>query len=403
MNLDTVLTVVFLVLLGFFLYIRRRKIVLQKILFPLLYLVMYKTKRGLKSMDWVASKFGKPLKYLGYLVVFVGFAGMILLMYQLFLTLYNLIAAPEAPSGVGVVLPIQVKGVFYVPFIYFIISIFTLAVLHEFSHGVFARRAGVKLKSAGFAVLGILIPVIPAAFVEPNEKQLQKKKKSEQLAVFAAGPFANIAAALLLAVLAAYLFFPMVAGINSPDGMVITDFSNESAAKNAGISAGEKIIQIENSEIKSYSDLVNATKELKPRQKITIETDKGSYELTLGSNPLNKSLPYMGVFIEQETRIKPGYSENFNTFVNKPLIWFAGNPFKLDMYHRMGLLGWLILLNFGIGLFNLVPMGPVDGGRMLKVVLDRFFKKERAEMLWKNISTIVLALVLVIVVFGFLK
>ena len=74
--------------------------------------------------------------------------------------------------------------VFYVPFWYWLIALFILAVVHEFAHGVIGERWGVRIKSSGFAFLGILAPIMPAAFVEPNEEDLAKKKWWQKIAVF---------------------------------------------------------------------------------------------------------------------------------------------------------------------------------------------------------------------------
>ena len=80
--------------------------------------------------------------------------------------------------------------------------------------------------------------------------------------------------------------------------------------------------------------------------------------------------------------------------VNGGLIWAAGNPYKLSFYSQTGLLGWMWILNLGIGFFNLVPLGPVDGGRMLKVGLERILKKEIAASIWKWTGITVLGIIL---------
>jgi len=38
----------------------------------------------------------------------------------------------------------------------------------------------------------------------------------------------------------------------------------------------------------------------------------------------------------------------------------------------------------GIGLFNLVPLGPIDGGRMLQVVLQKFSKNKKGNEVLNN-------------------
>jgi len=64
-----------------------------------------------------------------------------------------------------------------------------------------------------------------------------------------------------------------------------------------------------------------------------------------------------------------------------------------------GLLNWLIILNLGIGLFNLIPIGPIDGGRMMHLVLLKVFKNgEKANRVWHSISLVFLLIVLVIII-----
>ena len=55
-NTDFVLMIAFALVLTIILLINRKRVELQKILFPLLYLIMYKTKWGLKKMDSIANK-----------------------------------------------------------------------------------------------------------------------------------------------------------------------------------------------------------------------------------------------------------------------------------------------------------------------------------------------------------
>ena len=38
------------------------------------------------------------------------------------------------------------------------------------------------------------------------------------------------------------------------------------------------------------------------------------------------------------------------------------------------LLQWLFIISFGVGLFNLLPLGPIDGGRMFRTLLSYFIK-----------------------------
>ena len=56
---------------------------------------------------------------------------------------------------------------------------------------LFAKRFNIKIKSSGFAFFGIFLPLIPAAFVEPDEKQLKKSKFFEKVSLLGAGSTSN--------------------------------------------------------------------------------------------------------------------------------------------------------------------------------------------------------------------
>jgi len=174
LDFQSISAIIFLILLSIYVYLKKDKLKTHG-WFPFFYFCMYKTKFGLKFMDTVAKKFRKTVKFLGYAGIVIGFLGMILLSFSLIQNIFSLLTTPEAQPGVGLVLPFKVKGAFFVPFFYWIISIFIIALVHEYAHGVVARAHNIKVKSSGFAFLAILIPIIPAAFVEPDEKKFKEK------------------------------------------------------------------------------------------------------------------------------------------------------------------------------------------------------------------------------------
>ena len=393
MNPQSIGAVVFIFLMALFLVIERKKITLQKILFPFLYFVMYRTKFGLNFMDKTAKRFSKPLQYISYFAIFLGFAGMILISFALVQNIFTLLTKPQAAPGVGIVLPFEVKGAFYVPFFYWIISIFVIAIVHEFSHGILARKYDMKIKSSGLAFLGVLLPVIPAAFVEPDEKELKKRPAKQQLSVFSAGPFANILLAFIVVGITMLIITPVSDSIIEADGVLVTGLIKDKPypAEKAGMNANELIKSIDNIETKYLINFSTLFQDKKPGDIVTITTNRSTYNISLAENPENASKPYLGVYVQQHTKIKESFEKKYGKFLPLVIIWV------------IGLLYWLYVLNLGIGLFNLAPMGPLDGGRMLLVALQKFLPEEKAVKYWKNIGFIFLGLVLINVLFAFIR
>ena len=355
---------------------------------PIFYAVMYRTKFGLIWMDKVGKKHKNLIRHIGYGGIIIGFLGMVLICFLLFKNLIPLLTKPEAPSGAGLVLPVKGGGIFegvifFVPIEFWIISIFIIALVHEYAHGVLARAHDIKVKSSGFAFLGAIVPIIPAAFVEPEEKILQKRPVRQQLSVFAAGPLANIVLGFLCLGILIFGLAPLSAKIVEADGVEITGFvEGDFPAKNSGIEIGEIIKEIDSTKTTYVENLSKQLSKVNPGGTVKIVTDKNTYNIKTVKNPENESKSYLGAYLKQSTNIKPRIFEKYGTFMPNTFFWFVE------------LVTFLFILNLGIGLFNLLPIGPLDGGRMLHVTLLKYFKKEKAMLIFSNVSLFLLLVVL---------
>lgn len=389
MDIQGIAAIVFILLMAIFLYLNRSKIKMQSVFFPLLYFVMLRTKIGLKSMDSFAKRFPRLLTWLGNIGFVIGFFGMAFICYELVKNTVNLLLKPEVAAGVQPVLPFEAKGVFFVPFIYWIISIFVIAVVHEFSHGIMARVHGLKIKSSGLAFLGIVLPIVPAAFVEPDETRLVKRSVKAQLSVFAAGPFANILLAGLVILLIVYAANPAVAHIFDAKGVKVVSTVKDGPFYNAGIQPEEIITHIEGKPVTYVSNLTDILDKYQPGQRIIVKTNISTYAVTLSGNPKNESRPFLGIGTRQYTEPKTEFTDKFGSFLPLVIIWI------------IGLLYWLFILNLGIGLFNLMPIGPIDGGRMLKLACERIHAK-KGPAIFRFVSMFFLMVVLFNVIAGFI-
>ncbi len=384
-NLDLLFLVGFGFLLLIIVLFNKKSVEFQKIAFPLLYVVMYRTKLGLKAMDVFAKKFGKTLRYLQYIVIFIGFLGMAAIIFFLLKGMFDYLFKEGLPP-VGILLPgVEVApGLPTISFWHFIIAIFVLAVVHEFSHGIFARYYDVKVKSSGFAVFGILLPILPAAFVEPDEEQLSKRKKREQLAVLAAGSFANFLTATVVFLIFILIVAPWTNGMVSFNDVEVVKVEENKPAFNAGIKENERIISLNNRIINNVSDFVDEMSKVKPGNNVMIATDKNNYEFKSEENPNNASRAYIGIFVQPVMEFKDDVVNKYGNGFIKTAFWFRY------------LLFWIWVANVGVGLFNLLPLGIVDGGKMFYLALLFFIKDEnKSKRVWKYVGIALGILILI--------
>src|SRR3989344_2716377 len=201
MNIDIIFAVIFYLLLFLFYLLKKDKFEVKgKILF------IYRTKFGIKLMDKIAKKLRFFLTPLSYLSIFVGFAGMAFILFVLLKGTFDLLFIPNTQPALAPVLTgVKVPGLPSLSFWHWIITIFIVALVHEFSHGVFARLFSLKVQSSGFLFLG---PIL-GAFVEPDEKKLEKSPKRQQLAILSAGPFSNIALAFIILLIINFVSAPI--------------------------------------------------------------------------------------------------------------------------------------------------------------------------------------------------
>ena len=378
MDLNLISAIIFYSLVILFIYLKRDKFIVQS---KIVYL--YKTKFGLKLMDRIANFCPRFLSFLGYLGVFTGFVGMFFIVIMLIHGAWSLIVNPSALPSVAPIIPgVKIPGSpVYVPFWYGIISLFVIICIHEFSHGVLSRVHKVPVRSSGFGMMAIF----PIAFVEPDESRIQKISKKKQLSIFAAGPFSNILTAIIVISFAFFFTFPFQVSMVSYDGVYFSEVIPDNPAYLAGVPTDVVFTHLNNISINSGPDFFSALDSFSPGDTLVLSNSDVSYSIISSSNPENPSLPYLGV-----RGILSSYI--INPSVNKYKFYF------FDILND--LLSWIFILSFGIGLANLLPLGPVDGGRMLSLV---FNKKKYLSVVVKYLSLFVLFLLLFNLFFPYLR
>lgn len=342
------------------------------------FMAMYRTKIGLKLMDKLGVKHSEFFKWLGYIGIGVGYIGLFVIVFFLLKNLVTLLSVPGAQSAVSLVVPgVKVPGSpITIPLITGWIALFLVILIHEFSHGVIARAHKIPVKSSGIFFFGPLM----GAFVEPEEKKLRKASDTAQYSVYAAGPFSNVLLALLCLFLLTYAFAPLNTMMVDEVGVELAGVTEGYPAIEAGLDAGMVITKIGDVDVINYQELSSNLMRVRPGDQVEITADGKLYRFVAAESPSNPNQGYLGIMTS-----------------NKPVTQLKKEGWLFNVLHAI--LAWITelfaitgILSLGIGLANLLPLGPVDGGRMLQVTFEKTKGEKKGLLWWKRISLATLAL-----------
>lgn len=340
--------------------------------------IMWKTQRlrGLISkINHISPKFWRWYMNVG---VIVAFGAMIFITYTIISTLPSVF---ETPS-VSVVIPgVDIPGSqIYVPFVYGLIALATVLVVHEFSHGIQAVGEKIPIKSIGL----LLFAIIPGAFVEPDEDKLKEAKRTSRLRVYAAGSIANVT----LAVIALLLVSLLSGGIPQffeEDGIAIDRVVPDSPSD--GILKEGMVLQaIDDQKINDSESYVNIIGSYSPGDNVTVKTDQGTYNVVLDKNPNNDSRGFFGIQANKHFEL-----------VNDSL-----GPLPWILFELIELFQWVAMLNLGIGLFNLLPIKPLDGGYILEILLSYKLSEQHYKPIVNALSAVLAMVIVFSIVAGFI-
>ncbi len=332
-------------------------------------LLMRRTKRFRDTIDSIAQRHKTFWGAFGTLGVVVAIVVMILGSLLLIDQTVK-IATGALKEGARFILPgpaasLDVPGVLFVPWWIWIIAIAFVIIPHETMHGIMCRIDKVRIKSVGW----ILLLILPGAFVEPDENQLEKQSRKTKMRVYAAGSFINVFLAgiilLLLILISSAFFVPSGVAFQAPD--------NSSFGKNVTAS----IIEISGQRINSIDQLRNELAKHEPGDAIEVKTA----ELDSGA-PIFSPLPSSGLVIndknaESHTLVLQGASDN------RPVLGIAviGTSYVFLLGSGMlvfyMLLFWLFAISFFVGLVNILPIKPLDGGFLFEEIVKKFTKHHK--------------------------
>jgi len=344
-------------------------------------LLMRRTLRMRDLIDSIAQKsprFWKLFMNIG-IPVSVFFMG--LMIYFIILSLKTFTTAPPAsPILPGVDYP---GNPIYLPLGYGLIGLATVIVVHEFAHGILARVEGIKIKSIGVLLLGVL----PGAFVEPDEEGVKKASRLAKLRIYAAGSIFNLSLAFI-ALLIVFLVsnFAIAPSFHS-DGIEITSVVPNSPAEGI-LKEGMIIYSINGKSTNNITEYANTLNKTKIGDELTFQTNQGIFKVKTGSNPNNSTRSYIGIRSTE------------HQVINEDIAVKYGNTLPWILFYLKDLFNWIFLLNFVVGTFNLLPMKPLDGGHIFEEILSYKLSKETVKPIVNGVSFVLIAFLVVSLIYG---
>jgi membrane-associated protease RseP (regulator of RpoE activity) len=387
-------------------------------------LLIWRTLRFRKFIDWLARP-ARMWKAFGDFSIAFAFISMVLMVGLLAVSAVRVVGTPAGSVRVEQVIGLPAINPL-IPLWYGIFGLSVAILVHEGCHGILSRAESIVVRS-----VGLLLFVVPiGAFVEPDESQMRKAPLRKRLRIFAAGPASN----LVLAAVCAVVFSSAFVGGAKPrdDGAYVVAVFQGSPADVAGLRPNTLItaVQLGNDTepvpLSSFGEFSQRLLATRPGEQITLQyltpEKSGTMTFQLGTWPQERLPPgenrtngYVGVSTEdpgrylawaqpgqriadgcKQTPAYPGTGcvvDSLGTYLLVlPLAGYSPLPPERQwLYEPTGPLGglggaywpvadlfyWLFWLNFMVGVFNVVPMLPLDGGHMYRDGVHALLRRSR--------------------------
>ncbi len=333
---------------------------------------------------------------------------------------YTLILQPE-PTGIyepqNILLLPGVND--YVPstFAVWLAFVITIAI-HEFGHGILCRVENITVRS-----MGVLLAVIPIGFfVEPDEEELEKTKGLPKARMFGAGITNNIVVGF-----ACFVLLIVLVGAAVPSSSpAIYGIYQGYPADQAGVPQDSVVTAINGVPVATRDDVASILNTTKPNETVLLSAKKdgiaADYPITLAAWPddYNRTSGFMGVQYYDGATIQKAVGSmlsplGFLQFLIIPFDTSAGTQYlrllafdsadtqyytvPFDGYWAViHLLFWCGWININVGIFNALPMVPLDGGYILKEGVDRALEKRGMSRYSPYVVSAVSSLLLVMLV-----
>lgn len=424
--------------------------------------LMLRTKKGIGFLKRLAKRrrFWKSFGNLGIAVTLILMVLMVIFFVynvSLYLTTELNPAQREVLDKLGPEMALVLPGInpiLPLEYLFYVILAFIIAiVVHEFSHGILSIVGKIKVKS-----LGLLYMIVPlGAFCEPDEEQLKETNRIRRMRVYVAGPMSNLVVALICIFLFSFVFMSAVQPVDGVHVMMVYD---DTPADDIYLSKGSVIIGLNDTEIENREDFEEVIEDTEPNQRVNITyfTDGKTYtEQIQLNNKYDFYLDYLDDESDKDKLNETLKNESFVGFAHNAndvptVLNFLKNPFTENFplsflyLYSLPIIGyisgynpiaepftgayiiqgplsalpepifwgfvtaffWILWLNLAVGIFNILPIVPMDGGYIfndalngLVQIVKKDLSKEEREKIVNRITIALSLFVLFTVLFPF--
>lgn len=353
-----------------------------------------------------------------FMVIFISISITIMLFFSLHFTL------EMRPEPTGIYAPqniLLLPGINeYVPSTLAVWFAFVLTIaIHELGHGILSRVENIRVKG-----MGALLLVIPIGFfVEPDEEELEKTRGMPKIRMFGAGITNNI----VVGVICFAAMIMLMGAVVPTDEPVIQGVYKNYSADMAGVPPYSVITGVDGMEIDTREDVSAVLDTTHPGQVVTLtvltDGSENDYTLMLTEWPEdlgNRSSGFMGIYYYDGAAVLDVIGQSLSPIgylrlitipfdmslggqmlrivaFETPDMQFYETPFPF-FWGTIHLLFWCGWININVGIFNAIPMIPLDGGYILKEGVDRLFEGRRVEKYAAPVVAFVSSLVLVMLI-----
>lgn len=261
----------------------------------------------------------------------------------------------------------------------------------------------------------------------PDEKALLDSERAQtyrglkmwqRLVVLFAGPLMNVALAVVLLLV---LFCGIGVSVASP---TISGVTEDGPAAAAGLQAGDTIVELDGTRVEEWADLTEALSGLSAGREVSLSYERDGREhrtsVTLGDAGQGKA--QLGVLAGvAQKQMAPGealksswdylvltvgsYASLFNPATagetlsqSSSVVGIAAVTKQAAETSVVSLLYIVAVISMSLGIVNLVPLPPLDGGKIVVELVQKVIRREIPARVISTITTVVIVLLLVLFV-----